>query len=475
MLTLADILEIENTPEILDFTCPGTDYLLWPRARTVVTRLVMESKIYGEGTLIKKASKQPWGKILGCLMEGVVHNLRFLNTQAGIVFFNSGVTNIKIDGKYFNRVSDYFAACFPDSTLLIEDHFEWSHPRPRANPNLIYYVPFVVTAALLAQLPFRSLDKTPVLEFIRFIDSRLRKLIGFQLTDHQKDLLLKVLVRYCNGLKPELHMYERLYRQLNPKLIFFEDGCYGNRGHIIRLAKEMGIKTAETQHGMISSGHDAYNYAPTIFQSDNYKKYLPDYFLSYGQWWIEQVRLPVEGVVIGNPHYDTLRQKLHPVSSPKNKILLLSDGLRFQIYFELAQSLKRGIKGGYEIMIRPHPIERTFALANFAQNDSGILIDTSENLYERLAESYAIIGEISTALFEAVGLVDKIFAWSSNITTFGLPDCPFEQFESVDELVAKLFLDNSGQSQLATATSVWASEWADNYGEFINQRIRLNG
>ncbi len=435
--------------------------------------MVIDKEIYGKETLVKDDAKLPFGKVLKCFADGYIHNLRFFKRQAKIAFFNSGVTNIKIGDAYFNRVSDYFSLSFPDSTLLIEDAFQFQHFKPRTNKNVMYHAPYILFAGFLSRLPLKTFNEHIVQRFIKFIESRLQGIVRFQLTDKQKGLLHRILIGYCRSLGLQLDMYEKLYQRVNPGLIFFEDGCYGYRGHIIRLAKDMGIKTAEVQHGMISSGHDAYNYAPFIEQSSSYRKFMPDYFLAYGQWWIERINPPVEMIVIGNPYYEEMKQKYATGHSSKNKILLLSDGVRFHTYFEMAKSLKESVKNDYEIMVRPHPIERKFALEQFAQNDAGIIIDNSENLYERLAGTYAVIGEISTALFEAVGLVHKIFVVNNEITTFGLPECPFEQFDSIEELKTRLFSDNSGNVNETIAASIWADGWENNYREFITQCIGL--
>lgn len=473
MLTLQDILEIENTLEILDFVCPNTDYLLWPRIRATIIRMVIDRELYGQETLIKAGSRILPGKVLQCFAEGVIHNLKYLNKSAKIVFFTTGLTNIKLGNSYFNRVSDYFSLCFPDSTLLIEDAFEWQYLKPRANKNVMYHTPYVLSAAFRARLPLKRIKEHNILEFIKFIETRLQKIIKFQFAKTQKEFLHKLLLGYCQSLEFQLAMYEKLYQQLKPELIFFEDGCYGYRSHLIRLAKEMGIKTAEQQHGLVSAGHDAYNYAPMLLHSSSYQKYVPDFFLAYGQWWADRINPPLEIKIIGNPHRETMAQKYKPVALNKHKILLLSDGVRFHVYFEMAKSLKKKIGNEYEILVRPHPMERKVTIERYAKNDEGIEVDSSENLYERLAETYAVIGEMSTALFEAVGLADKIFVKNHPITKFSLPDCPFDQFDDVEQLTAKLSLDNSGGvSGIATA-SIWAEAWENNYREFITKSIGL--
>ncbi|MBN1936536.1 MAG: hypothetical protein JW934_17875, partial [Anaerolineae bacterium] len=272
-------------------------------------------------------------------------------------------------------------------------------------------------------------------------------------------------------LKLQLYIYKKVYQRLNPQLIFFDNGHYGGMGHLIRLAKEMGIKTAEMQHGMTSAGYDAYNFAPILLESQAYQLHTPDYFLAYGQWWAEQIRVSAQVVIIGNPHYDTMCRRWKNGSKIKNKILLLSDGIRFAHYLEMAQKIKAALPSIFEIVVRPHPMERATALQTYGATFEGIQIDDSDNLYQRLAESYAVIGEISTALFEAVGLAEKVFSFTNPRTLFVLPDNPFEQFETVTQLVDQLLV-NDGKIHL-DIESIWADNWESRYRDFITHRIGI--
>lgn len=474
-MKLEDILEIENTPEILAFTCPNTDYLLWPFIRTTVLRMIIDRALYDGETLIKSSATESTNRLqkLRCLADGLIHNVRFLNHQAKIVFFSSGITNVEIEGKYLNRVSDYFAFCYPDSTLLIEDPHTWRHLRPRVNRNVAYHLPLRVIAGAAAKLPFKKANMESVLEFVAFVDSRLQSTLEIQLTEQQRAFLQAKLAHYCVGLEPQLRMYTTVYRRLNPGLIFFEDGHYGEMGHLIRLAKELGIRTAEMQHGMVSAGHDAYNFAPAILASEVYQAYTPDYFLAYGQWWADHIQVPAQVVIIGNPYYETMRRKWKTAPKPKNKILFLSDGAKFARYIEMAQKIKAALPSEFELIVRPHPVEKAAVLQMYDHICEGILIDDSDDLYQCLAESYAVIGEISTALFEAVGLAEKVFSLNTPLAVFGLPDNPFEQFETVEQLAEKLLADGSGRINLDIEESIWAGNWETRYRNFITRQIGI--
>ena len=474
MLTLQSILQVEDTQEILHFACPGTDYLLWPYLRRLVLSMVMDREIFA-GTFLNLDSAGSAGRlpVLRCLVDGVLHNLRFLNRQARIVFFNSGMGNIMVSGKFLNRVTDHFAFCYPDTTLLMESPHKLCHLRPRVNQSVAYSWPFEMFLAIASRTCSKKLDEKPIAEFIRFLDSRLMSILGFKLNEKQLKHLFTVLVRHCAGLCINLRMYKALYRKLKPSIIFFEDGCYGTHGHLIKLAKQMGIKTGELQHGMISTGHYAYNFAPEILNSGVYGQYVPDFFLAYGKRWADSIHIPSEIIVVGNPYREAMHKKYQRERKKTISFLILSDDTEFGKYLNLAVSLKE-LSNAATIMIRPHPLEKEEVIKKFGVNNQGIRIDDSDDLYLRLAESETVIGEISTALFESIGLAERIFAKRNYINSFYMPDCPFELFETVEELLSKLRDDTCGKISIDAATSMWASDWELNYRSFITQRVGLN-
>ena len=90
--------------------------------------------------------------------------------------------------------------------------------------------------------------------------------------------------------------------RVKPRLLLVEEGCYGHMAVFNATAREYGVGVAEFQHGLVTGGHDVYNVAPALEQSEAYRRTLPDYFLGYGAWWNRQFNTPTRKVVIGNPH-----------------------------------------------------------------------------------------------------------------------------------------------------------------------------
>lgn len=88
-----------------------------------------------------------------------------------------------------------------------------------------------------------------------------------------------------------------------------ECACYGSAmGYLTKIFKEMHISVAEIQQGWISEEHNAYNYAGNIFESKEYKAFLPNFYLMHGKYWLDKIRLPVKKIVIGNPNFSEAKK-----------------------------------------------------------------------------------------------------------------------------------------------------------------------
>lgn len=476
MLSLNEILEIENTPDILEFTFQDSDILMWPTIRHVTLRIIMDYEIRANDFLAQINVKQDVNRFdqICCVVRGLIHNMRFVSVDPDIVIFSSGINNLNIDNKYINRIADHLALCYPDSSLIVENPFNWKHPKPRANKETVFESPIIFTNSIVSRFFSYTIKKKPIQAFLGFINRRLHSILGYQLTSKQHDCLFESLFRHSARIQLDLWVYEKLFLKLDPKLILFEDGCYGSRSHIIRLSKQLGIPTAEMQHGMVSRGHNAYNFAPSLLKSKQYCQHVPDYFLAYGQWWEERISIPCQKVTIGNPHRDYMVQRLCETREHSDIILILAGGSRFDFYIEMALQIVRLLPKNFRVVIRTHPGEKAEIQRKYGQHVRDIILDYSDNIYSMLAKSIAVIGEVSTGLFEAIGLTKRIFSYQSPINSLMMPDNPFDQFEKVDQLIDKLMDRDTGRINQVLEESIWARDWKNNYRNFITHEIGLN-
>jgi hypothetical protein len=465
MYSLQEILEIENDEKILSFYYNSTDLLMWPTVRTIVLRSLIDQLVFKK-TLCAQPISNDFSllKRIKCGVGSFLSNIPFLYKSPEIVFLNSGITNILRGQKYYNRVTDDFAGAFEAESLLLENHHNWHNMKPRTNKSVMSQAAFWLLCSGFSK--FKKEDTSSIDSFVGYLQDRIETLFAIDLNHHQIEKIRKTLSWTTRTIKFELFLYKSFFKWFKPKVVFFEDGCYGGYGHLIRMCKQLGIKTAELQHGLISKGHDAYNFSLNIKESKVYKEYLPDYFLGYGQWWLEQINADVEKVIIGNPHYENaMKSGRSSKIKSHEQILILSNRAEFDQYITLSIDLQQALGDEYEIFVRPHPSEKGRVVNKVATGDyQGINIDLLDNLYESFANTDIVVAAVTTALFEAIGQVDEIYVLKNNLSDFYTPNSPFEKVDSIKEIKVKL---RSPQKNNFKKQDFWADDPVENYKKFM--------
>jgi hypothetical protein len=235
---------------------------------------------------------------------------------------------------------------------------------------------------------------------------------------------------------------------------------------LVGSARSLGIKTAEFQHGAISAGHDGYNFAPTLIDSSEYRQTLPDYFLSYGAWWVDQINAPLKKVIIGNPN----RDKVAAVEAVRERrvCLVLGDGFDFDLYANLVTSLQPLVrKAGVTVVFRPHPLERSQVIKR--ADGLPFEIDMETDIHTSLRGAFAVVSEVSTGVFDAIGLADRQFVWDTPKTKFVYPAHPCVRFSTAEELAELLANSWAGRVSDATASAIWAAGWRTNFIRFLTE------
>lgn len=472
-ITLQAMLEIENDPAIAGFQCVTTGIPAWSQIRVRFFRMLMSDLLYESEVTGVSAAKPSRQQALTFMTRALWSNLRWRcssGRQAQIAILTDAIADQLRDGKWFNRLSDHFALCRPRDTLTIEDHFEWRWPFPRhQQQRLLFHTPTQAGNTLVGRIKVTAKHWRMAGDLVKLISERARKHYGWTLGPARERELIDAVARKTASMPWQYQQYERLLKRIAPRVLLASAACYGAAAATLMVAaNRAGIATAEFQHGATGGGHDAYNFAPAIIEDANYRCTFPRYFLAYGQWWSEQMNVPVSKVVIGNPHRDDMLARLPPTNSPKRTILMLSDGVEFEKYLDLARTLESfAARRDLRVVVRPHPIERTIVRSRHGERVGAIEIDNTGDLYLSLGGAHAVISEVSTGLFEAAGLADKLFMWDTPKTRFGYPQHPFQAFETPERLLELLADPDSGQLTAASHESIWAPSWRDNYQRFL--------
>ena len=420
--TLKAILEVENSPELLEFRCKATGIALWPLARSPLLRMIMSDWLYQTPLVLQVSASSSRLGAASSLCKSVLHNLTHRSRFHGKVAIRAtGAGHMRQNGVFFNRLSDHFSDAALDQTVVIEDLFDWNWPSPRHNSRVLYSTPTTALSSLYGQLwSGKSAQQAGDLTALLF--NRTKDILGWE-PGRERQAWFTRYVQTSIARTPYLtRLHEKMLGRLKPRLVLVEEACYGGRqATLIAAARTLGIATAEYQHGAISSGHDAYNLAPAIRNSSLYRESLPDYFLSYGTWWAEQVSVPLQFVTIGNPHRSTVVAQFSR-DNIRDAILVLGDGTETDTYVSLARNLARQMEGRFRVLFRPHPQERQSFYARQQRGEfQDIKVDSSKDIYDSFRIAHAVVSEVSTGLFEAVGLVPRIFLWSTDKSNFAFP------------------------------------------------------
>ncbi|OCL27628.1 hypothetical protein U472_03495 [Orenia metallireducens] len=459
----------EDNPEVMNFKFKHDNILIWPHIRRKVYQHIIDSK------LDLQISHAPMGDFkFSDLIDYNLNTVAFnpfenQGLEFDIVMFSDVRNNIiRKDEKYFNIIHDYFALQFSKNTLIIEKSYRRKYKLPRyfENVKFLDIIDFLV-ASKIKDVKVEKQDEEEIVKFINFLKMNLKFNINKSMCNNIKNELIIL----SKKLKFYHLYYKVLFLILNPKIIFLKCASYGDKGYLIKWAKDFGIKVGEFQHGMISRNHSAYNYGDNIFYNLDYKKYLPDYLLTYGDYWGENIKIPVNKISIGNPHFYKKLEKYknRDQNSLKNKILIVSQGSVTNKLVNLTKNLSYLLKNqDVEIIYRLHPGEIPFhdrytdlqKLNNVTINDSG-------DIYDLIYQSNSIVGVYSTTLFEAIGFNKPIFIYEHELSNMHIPMEIGERFKDAEELYE--ILNNNKVNPTGNVGYYWEKDWKNNYKNFINK------
>ncbi len=472
-LTLHDVLVVEDDSALLDFRCGETGTLLWPIVRIQLLRFILGDLLYGR-PLIDMSRRRAYGPATGALLRAAVHNTtRQSAMRSSVMVMGTGLGLYWDEGAWFNRLTDHFVCSSPADTVVVEDFLDWQWPFPRYNQRVLFHAPIQVAGVVAGRLRVRQCHEEVAARLVSVVRARAKRHLQWELGDERAAYLVKALSRHAAAIPLKRRAYERLLAKTQVKLLLKEEACYGTASVLISLAKEMGITTAEYQHGAVSTGNDAYNFAPALLDSADYRHTLPDYFLGYGHWWNKQINVPIKKLAIGHPHRSEQLKKLAQLPAPdKRDILILGDGIETRSYLTLAREMAACAAPNFRVVFRPHPLERAWIRANFrGRGDCDVLFDANPDVYQSFLTAHAVLSEVSTGLFEAVGLADRIFVWNTPKSRFSYPSHPFDTFLNANECLDQLNNPTALSTSRISSDDVWTPNWRANYLDFVHSVV----
>lgn len=469
-LALADILRIEDAADLLEITDGATGIALWPQVRVQFLRQILGDLVFTEGAP-DMPMRRPPVRAAATLARSVAHNARTLASRKVptdlLITTEASVDQLR-DGKWFNRQADYFAAEAPAASLVLTDQHEWTWPFPRVNRDVYFHAPLQLATSARGRIAPGGAHGEAGTKLADLAFSRAREQLGWSPGDNRRTAFARYCARKLATTAPRYRAYRRLLERMRPKLLLNSSGCYGHIATMLVAAHDLRIPTAEYQHGAVSEGHDAYNFGEGVRNDARLQHTLPRHFLSYGEWWNAHFNAPVAKVAIGNPNRESIAARQQSASSAGARtILILSDGIEFGLYTRLAEEIARLVEPrGYDVLLRPHPLERNEVLHSWSPTQANLALDRGSDIYASLAGARAVVSEVSTGLFEAVGLVDKVIMLDTAKARFAYPDPPFAAAAGASEVAAIATGEDRAQADVE-AQALWADDWRGRFRAFL--------
>lgn len=465
-LRMSDVLDVEDSAEVFASTCPRTGIPLWALIRTQFLRQILSSLIYNGTPFGWSSASIPRATIARTLLRSSAHNVLRAGLRGDICFMTSSLGLIERGGQYFDRLGGYFVDCAPAQSFVWEDQYEWRWRSARAFDRVIYHAPLQVTGAVIGRLKVTSAMRRASRELVNAVARRTSSALGLVIEESALASLTSSLARRLAATPFLFDAYVCQLRRRGVRLLFKEDACYSSSAIVLAAAHAEGIQTAEFQHGALSSAHDAYNMAPAVAAHAVFRETLPRYFLGYGEWWNRQINAPIRKLAMGNPHRDQTMTGRNPLGRVGNVLLVLGDGIETNRYISFIRSIAPAARSrGLRPVFRPHPMERQ-RLAGTA-SPAEFEIDKNSDIYDAFDNAAIVVSEISTGLFEAIGLVDHIVIWNTPKATFNFPEHPFQAIDSADDLCELLRTGGLCKINQEDVEGIWAPSWRENYLNFL--------
>ena len=310
-----------------------------------------------------------------------------------ILIFSSTLFNVKRDDSYYNCLHGYYYDLYPDKTLLIEDWDNCSGWRTQDSyENLSFINTYIELICLFFQKFFHALHPIQIDDYDVLI------------SEYPSLFSAKMLSRQDYYVQLYAFILKLFFRYVRPKILIVNCASYGgNMAIVCYVAKQLGIKVIEAQHGVT---YKSAVYEPSAFLSESkeYQSYLPDSFFSFGDYWNTFVYWKFEKISVGYPYLNDYISKL------RNKeivydILIISQPFNGENEKEKIAFVKN-IANAFPnktILFRIHPSESFAHQKEIFHDYKNIKIQNSTTiLYEDFVRCKYIIGWYSNCLYEAL-------------------------------------------------------------------------
>jgi hypothetical protein len=466
-MNIDTLLLLDNQPEMIN-SFVG-DYHVWYGVRFHILNEIISQ--HDKLTLPVSDFPLKINKILKYLWLTVIRFPYFIK-QRQIVFFSSNVVNMKHDGYYINRLYDFFFLPYKDSAVILEDSYRREYRTPRK--QVVFYSDMIyILSALLSKF---IIITSKIQHELDYTFLKIKEKVNYDFDDKFWDnIILRIKKQYKRHIVAQ-KIYSFLLKKIRPKIVFREDGSYGGFQALSTICNKLNIIYAEFQHGLVSRNHHAYNYGEQFILSTLTKNLLPKYFLTFGKYWSEQIRIPGKKIEVGFPYLQekAALAKLKRQYHPGINILVVSDGTLPEFYVDLVRKLSsEKYKCSIKVIFKLHPVEVPLLKVWYGSlaRIKNVVIKTYESIYDIITDADILVGCASTVMFEALQFFLKPFVYVNDLSSAHINNSYFSTFNGVDDLLRQIREEKyvvEKKDMIKNIDYIWEQHPQECFQRFIN-------
>ena len=362
--------------------------------------------------------KERWKNLFKLIPNMIFKNPVFNLDSKDLLILNHQ-RKMKDDGEYKCIYSEPFLNNIDDiSYYVMEKMYVGQHyPPSQTVADDIRFFDYIFAARNVKR---RAYDVAGRLQLAEDDKNRLRNL--FRKIENEFSVELEIeskidrIQKMIRNYKIRDEYLRKILNRVEPESIVEVVYYGGTKMHFNELAEKLGVKTIELQHGIMGDGHISYNF----YDSDIKKDFFPDYVLTFGDYWKDSTRFPIDSdniISVGFPYLNLKYKELEKNNKSSNTVLFISQGTIGKKLSKLACQLEKRIEReniNYDIIYKLHPGEYDRWEEEYPWlKDSEIeVIDSNEySIYHYMINARIQIGVSSTAVFEGLkfGLETYIF------------------------------------------------------------------
>ncbi|ERJ05403.1 hypothetical protein HLRTI_002635 [Halorhabdus tiamatea SARL4B] len=387
-------IEIENVP-------------IWERIRYSVFRDIEQQ--FGTGQAHTSIDLDTKDNLQGAKLwlRNLVSKNPYLAPSSDVLVVGHPRRKKETDGCWWDIYCDPLHEYCSLDSVHFEKPYLLDHRSPAKTESLRYLELVEYNGTILRKLGLCNVDlDTDELSCLRGLEDDIQRQF-----DVGADIKSRVQ-RLLQNRKCRLPLYKRLLDRVNPEIAVVVVS-YGKET-FIEACKQKGIPVVELQHGVIYPEHFGYT-----FSGERTKTTFPDYLLTWGEFWKDDVEFPIpdERVIpVGYPYLEESIKKYDNVET-KQQLLFISQGTIGEQLSKFAINVQQYSEIDYDIVYKLHPGEYDRWQGEYPWLVDAELevIDSSEPpLYNLFAESSAQVGVGSTAVYEGLAFELETFVY----------DCP---------------------------------------------------